>query len=390
MTSSSFSLRNCQNENLRRSDQVASIHKKKPGATTPGLDGIRKDTTSVGLILAEPRFNYNKRLPMDEENSQRFIKLIDSPTTDWLQENYPNAFLLLSYIVRIARKNTEIPDGLIIGDAIIGEIETSRKSGLSRKQYRNALEKLIELGMVELVYNPKSKNGQKRAIKRAIKSKVVNIIDSKVYDINKSGLGEQNGERGANKGRTRGDKQRSKEVINKVSNVSSCSGEPSRPSTPDLFFCFQEKKFIGITDADLAEWQQLYPELDIKRELLSIKQWAISNPTKARAKKLWRKTLLNWFRNENEKMENKKFYREMRGSFADSTAPEQNREFAQKLAERTAQICRQRGFQIDILHQQVEIMHRRSNMQPTVIGFSEKGFKEQLQNALRKYQLLEN
>ena len=134
--------------------------------------------------------------------TDNFIKLIRGDRGEWLQEHFPNAFLLLTTISRQARRYSDKNDGLEIGDAIIGRIETSIKSGLSHKAYRIALEKLIELGMVEIVYNPKAEKSkpQKRAIKRAIKSMVVCLIDSEVYDINSEDKGHQKGHLGAIKG----------------------------------------------------------------------------------------------------------------------------------------------------------------------------------------------
>lgn len=134
-------------------------------------------------------------------NSLRFIKLIMSEDTDDLQENHTNAFLLLIHIAKLARRTPNHPDGLQVGDAIVGEIGTPKKAGLSTKEYRNALEKLEELGYIETVFNPRSKKPQKRSIKTAIKSKIVNLLNSKVCDINAVKQGDQIGELGAIKGR---------------------------------------------------------------------------------------------------------------------------------------------------------------------------------------------
>lgn len=144
---------------------------------------------------------------MSNFSSPRFLKLICSDDADYLQENYPNAFLLLIQIAKTARRTPNGLDGLEVGDAIVGEIETSKKAGLTTKQYRNALEKLEELGFIETVFNPKIQKPQKRAIKRAIKSKIVNLKDTRVLDINSNIKGDQKGDLGANKGRTEGDKQ---------------------------------------------------------------------------------------------------------------------------------------------------------------------------------------
>lgn len=137
----------------------------------------------------------------------RFIKLLDSLETEELQEHYPNAFLLLIQISKTARRTPNGLDGLQVGDSIVGEKETSRKAGLSTKQYRNALDQLEKLKYIEVVYNPKWEKNEKRAIKRAIKSKVVNVINLSVCDYNPQVAGDQKGDLRANKGRSEGDKQ---------------------------------------------------------------------------------------------------------------------------------------------------------------------------------------
>jgi hypothetical protein len=144
--------------------------------------------------------------------SNRFLKLMMTEDSDFLQENYPNAFLLLIHICKIARRTPNGLDGLKVGDAIVGEITTPKKAGITKKEYRTALKKLEELRFIEVVFNPltrfksikisgKTTNVQKRATKKATKSKIVNVLDSRICDINPDIKGEQKGELGATKGR---------------------------------------------------------------------------------------------------------------------------------------------------------------------------------------------
>ncbi len=206
---------------------------------------------------------------------QRFIKLIDSEETEFLLENYPNCFLLLSYISLRARRTSNGLDGLEPGDSIIGEIESSKKCGLTTKQYRTALEKLEEFGFVETVFNPKNKSCQKRAIKKAIKSKVLNLSNSKIYDINKEDMGDQKGDLRANKGRSEGDKQERKERKKEKEvkkNVTLEEIDPSSSSVvpfssflqeengivPSEVRVFLENHKITLANADLEAWCALY------------------------------------------------------------------------------------------------------------------------------------
>ena len=127
--------------------------------------------------------------------SERFIKYIPSEKASWLRQNYPNAFLLLSYIAENARRYADKEDGLEVGDVIIGRVETPKKCGLTEKEFRGALDKLIEFQYVEIVYSPKAEKSKtrKRAIKRAIKSLVVCLINSDIYDINSEDKGHISG-----------------------------------------------------------------------------------------------------------------------------------------------------------------------------------------------------
>lgn len=51
-------------------------------------------------------------------------------------------------------------------------------------------------------------------------------------------------------------------------------------SLPSIHFDYETKQFSGITDADMADWQQLYPNVNIKFELDAMRQWLLepSNP----------------------------------------------------------------------------------------------------------------
>src|SRR5580700_10986727 len=84
--------------------------------------------------------------------SERFLKFILGPESSFLRKNYPNAFLLLSLISERARRKDGSPDGLQVGDALLGDPE---EAGLTRQQYRTALAKLVELKHIEIIHNGK-------------------------------------------------------------------------------------------------------------------------------------------------------------------------------------------------------------------------------------------
>jgi hypothetical protein len=44
---------------------------------------------------------------------------------------------------------------------------------------------------------------------------------------------------------------------------------------PTLSFDYEKQEFVGITEKDLATWKDLYPGIDIQRELGKMRQWLI-------------------------------------------------------------------------------------------------------------------
>lgn len=111
---------------------------------------------------------------------ERFLKLILSSELDFLQENHPNAFLLLILIAKRARRYDGDPDDLVIGEAYIGDFE---KAGIAtRQQYRTALDVLTMRSHIIKVETcrtrKKSTNGT------TTKGTKVKILRSDVCDIN--------------------------------------------------------------------------------------------------------------------------------------------------------------------------------------------------------------
>ena len=112
----------------------------------------------------------------------RFIKYFPTEKAAWLRQYHPNVFLLLTMVAEKAKRTKKnSSNGLIQGDAILGSYE---EAGLSRKEYRNAIDKGVELHLWEIVWNFKNPKQQKRAIKGAIKNIVLNLLDNSVWDIN--------------------------------------------------------------------------------------------------------------------------------------------------------------------------------------------------------------
>ena len=115
-------------------------------------------------------------------SNSRFLKYTPSEKSKWLRSKHPNAFLLLSLIAENARVFDGLPDGLIPGDAILGDYKAA---GLTRQKYKTALAKLEELGIIEIVcVQHVWKKPRKLTTKITINSTLVNLKDSSVWDIN--------------------------------------------------------------------------------------------------------------------------------------------------------------------------------------------------------------
>lgn len=80
------------------------------------------------------------------------------------------------------------------------------------------------------------------------------------------------------------------------------------PKSPEIQFSFEMKKWENISSSDLSTWKELYPSVDVDRELKAMSEWVLSNPSKS--KKLWRKFIINWLSNAYEKITNRESIKE--------------------------------------------------------------------------------
>lgn len=97
--------------------------------------------------------------------------------------------------------------------------------------------------------------------------------------------------------------------ISKDTNIISVQNPESGSKPPaDLYFCLDQKKFIGITSQDKENWKIAYPSVEIDQELMKIEEWLRSEPTKAKLKKKWRKCITGWLSRTDERKSNQKAY----------------------------------------------------------------------------------
>lgn len=111
--------------------------------------------------------------------------------------------------------------------------------------------------------------------------------------------------------------------------------------------------------------------------------WKLDTP-KAKWKKSDYRSILRWVAEAERESAIKKSK-----TSTDCEGIQENIEFAEKVAENfNASMAPRRDCRIDVLRESVEIVFTKSMKPPIVIKFTEKGFKDQLENALRKAGLL--
>lgn len=120
--------------------------------------------------------------------SELFIKLKKSDKTDWLQKNHPNAFLLLCQIARRAKRTSDSLDKLKIGEALIGDYHNAGIE--TRDKYRTALDVLIFYKFVMKISTCRDPHSipttfpTATPISTPTKGTKVKLTDSTVCDVN--------------------------------------------------------------------------------------------------------------------------------------------------------------------------------------------------------------
>lgn len=248
---------------------------------------------------------------MSEPN---YIQLIRSEEAKFLLVNHPKAFIVLSFIAIHARRINGLPDGLIIGDALVSS--ESFKPGLSRQNFRTAIEKLAELKYIKIISNGKIFfEREKSTIKVTIKSYLVNLCSSEVYNINGKSGNQHSNQQVTNSQPTGNHKQeRIRKNKNEKEEEDKNIAQPAAQlrTGDSLSFDFDAMKFIGISSEDLHDWKRMYPCIDVDVEILAATHWLRDNPSRSK-KKLWRRYLHGWLKRSNERAYNKKAYQSIKG-----------------------------------------------------------------------------
>ncbi len=238
-------------------------------------------------------------------SNERFIKFIDSEKSDYLLEYHPNAFLLLALIAKRARRTRGSPDGREIGEAHIGDWEAC---GISERQYRTAKDILCKLNFIRIIETNRTR--KKSTTGATTGGTKVKLLNSSIWDINPEPGDDRIDDRATTDRRLTDDEQEGKECKERKKELQNIAqtAPPPRQKVDAISFSFEARSFLGIIDVDLSSWQELYPAVALDSELKKMSEWCLSNPQKARSKKLWRRFITNWLQRANEHAINTKAY----------------------------------------------------------------------------------
>lgn len=87
------------------------------------------------------------------------------------------------------------------------------------------------------------------------------------------------------------------------SNSGNVGPEPDKSASepPVITLLLNDKSEYPIIRADVAEWQELYPAVDIMQELRKMKGWCNDNPTKRKTRRGIRRFVGAWLAREQDK-----------------------------------------------------------------------------------------
>lgn len=172
----------------------------------------------------------------------------------------------------------------------------------SRKKVNLFLEQMN----IEIIYpeNTQKKQNQKGQIR-------IQIRDRKEADkgqirlIDFSELQAEKNRQGTDKGQIR-DRYGSTTIDTKIldpetNTKNTISSELKNSSKPIISIPLVDRTEYPIYQANISEWQESYPVVDILQALRSLKQWNISNPKKQKTPKGIRRHITTWLEKEQNK-----------------------------------------------------------------------------------------
>jgi hypothetical protein len=140
--------------------------------------------------------------------TERFLKLnIESDAADDLAAKHPKAFILLYFIARHARRYNGKADGLTIGQCHIGN---HKAYGLTEREYRTAKDILCKRSLIKIIETCRTR--KKSTTGTTTWGTLVELLNSKVWDINPNSSDDRNDDRATTERRqTKKNKKEKKE-----------------------------------------------------------------------------------------------------------------------------------------------------------------------------------
>ena len=100
------------------------------------------------------------------------------------------------------------------------------------------------------------------------------------------------------------ERKEGKEYIDYMPGAETTPAPPKqkKPSSPVVIsITLNDKSEYPITEADVAQWKELYPAVDIMQELRKMKGWAEANPKKRKTKNGIKRFINSWLSGEQDK-----------------------------------------------------------------------------------------
>ncbi len=161
----------------------SNLENKKPDLGGSGLTAMIAATDDPPII-AYPEIKASG-FPLCTETfmSERFVKCIDGIETDYLVTANPHAFALSWIIAKRARREPNHPDGLKVGEALIGDWQDY---GFTRQQYRTALKHLCQQNIIEIIETNRTRKKSTTGVTTGVTTAgtKVRLLNTRVWDIN--------------------------------------------------------------------------------------------------------------------------------------------------------------------------------------------------------------
>ena len=333
----------------------------------------------------------------EEFNQDILSKKIDAPNYTqipnlifdyWLPKLRPNAIVVLMILCRKTfgwHKTTKT----------ISKHQMCKLSGMSKNTIQAAIEELENCGLITK-YQTRTEFGfQPNTYSLSVHKPTDTLyVDEKGGVDQNLGGGRSNSDPGVGQILTRGGRSNFDPLLKERDNIkkdSICSTPPKlthtatpiREKVPQISFSYINQKFEGITENDIKSWKELYNAIDIQLSLKEMEQWVLANPTKAKNKKLWRKFIINWLRQANDKSVNRTAYQQMK-----QKAPEDDKGQTVRVNKVWIDSIKNKftnleDSEIRIEENCVTLVDRSRGLREP-IGYAENNFKDIITNFLRK------